>query len=177
MGLGKTIETIAALDLAGADDATCIVPAIARENWRREFLRWQRRPRAVQVINTVTDAQHLSRGVVITSFTLASVPTVREALLRRGPGVLIVDEGQALKNPHSKRTQAVYGPSGLVTAATRLWVLSGTLLPNHAGEVWAHLAAMRKTKLTYRQWIERVLHREGDALRHDNRRHEPAAHG
>jgi SWI/SNF-related matrix-associated actin-dependent regulator of chromatin subfamily A-like protein 1 len=155
MGLGKTVQAIAACDAIAAERITIICPAIARENWRREFIRWQRQPRAVHIINKGADVRHLAAPVQITSYALASTPAVREGLRRRGNDVLILDEAQALKDPNSVRTQSVYSPRGLITSTRRVWALTGTLCPNAAHEAWTHVKSMRRTSLTYGQWIRR----------------------
>ena len=62
------------------------------------------------------------------------------------PDVLVLDECQFLKSRTAKRTRAVYGPQsggdGLVQYAKRVWLLSGTPVPNNASELWPHFAAL-----------------------------------
>ena len=152
---GKTIQAIAACDLVKAERITVLCPAIAREGWRREFLRWQTQPREVHVISRGADARELSAPVQITSYAQAARPAIRDALRQRGADVLILDEGHLLKTPGSARTQAVYGPAGLITSARRVWVLTGTLMPNAPHEAGRICGRCVVRQLTYDAWVQR----------------------
>lgn len=113
--------------------------------------------------NSATDAisLHLANNdplAVIVSYDLlatpGSGPLVAEILRRHRWDVLILDEAHALKNPAAKRTATVYGtpaypgentysPDGSIVAkANATWILSGTLMPNHAGELYSHIRAL-----------------------------------
>jgi len=103
----------------------------------------------------------------------------RAAALAFGADTFILDEAQRLRgitiNPSrgifspvpSKTSQAYYGPKtdgvgGLIERAERVWPLSGTPKPNHSGEIWPHLRALRpdlitidRKPLSYQGFIER----------------------
>ena len=125
-GLGKTVQTIAACDAVGAVDVVVVCPASVRENWRREFEKFGvPRERRLQVWS-YDQAHKVPPGAV---------------------DVLVLDEGQYLKSPKAKRTRTVYGEKcdgvgGLVERAARVFVLSGTIMPNNPSEVWPHLRAL-----------------------------------
>jgi SWI/SNF-related matrix-associated actin-dependent regulator of chromatin subfamily A-like protein 1 len=153
MGLGKTAQAIRAADAISAQRLLIICPAIARTNWVRELRKFGVLPRKVQVIISATQTIKPDADVVIVSYDLAAKPAIRRKLLARRFDVLIADEAQALKSRTARRTRAVYGPrcdgeGGLVARAERVWLLTGTPMPNHAGEIWSHLNALLPEAIT-----------------------------
>lgn len=68
---------------------------------------------------------------------------------------IVVDEAHYLKEPKAKRSIAVLGPKGIVRGEkiSRVWLLSGTPAPNHAGELWLMLYTFGMTKLKYREFL------------------------
>jgi SWI/SNF-related matrix-associated actin-dependent regulator of chromatin subfamily A-like protein 1 len=153
MGLGKSAQAIRAADAISAQRLLIICPAIARTNWARELGKFGVLPRKVQAIVSAAEAIKLDAEVVIVSYDLAARPTVRRQLLRLRFDVLIADEAHALKSCAARRTRAVYGPrcdgeGGLVARAERAWLLTGTPMPNHAGELWTHLTALLPEAVT-----------------------------
>ena len=64
--------------------------------------------------------------------------------------VLILDEGHVLKNPEAKKTRFVYGhkldgKGALVGNAANVFLLTGTPMPNNAGELWTTFTRWRRT--------------------------------
>jgi SWI/SNF-related matrix-associated actin-dependent regulator of chromatin subfamily A-like protein 1 len=90
--------------------------------------------------------------VVIISYALAT--KLRSALCRYQWDLLILDEAHALKSIDSKRTRAVYGKGGLITRTRAIWILTGTLAPNHAGELFPHYAVLLRGKLSEAAFIK-----------------------
>lgn len=151
MGLGKTIQAIEGCNLVQAQRVAVVCPAIARINWRREFDKWGL----------------YSPEVWIESFNkLALDKELRKRWAAFKPDVLIVDEAHFLKSHDASRTKALYGPhcrgDGLVRCAGRVWLLSGTIMPNHAGELFPHFRALWPEEMpgngTYADWINRYTH-------------------
>ena len=143
MGLGKTFSSIRAACALGARNALVICPAIARRNWAREIEQWAPGvwPR-IEVVEK-TNTQVHSRGVTIISYDLAAKATSHYFLKEVDWDVLIIDEAHYLKNKKAKRTWAMYGrhisKGGLVEKADAVFLLTGTIAPNHVGELWTHL--------------------------------------
>ena len=146
MGVGKSAQAIGACDLIEAKRVLVICPPIARENWRREFDQWQ-------CIRRSTGAIWGSRvfpdtDVTVVGFSsLTSLPAMRYLLASKRFDVLIIDEGHLLKNDVAGRSRSVYGKDfvcshGLASLCDRKWILSGTLMPNHPGELWTHCHAL-----------------------------------
>jgi SWI/SNF-related matrix-associated actin-dependent regulator 1 of chromatin subfamily A len=153
-GLGKTIQAITASDTVGALSVLVLCQSVGKSHWREKFLIHQTIKRAVTVINGTSQAVPLE-GVVIVNYDVVSRADcmTTKALLRRKWDVVIIDEGHALKTRTSKRTKVVYGKKtdrigSLTETAKHVWVLSGTLAPNHAGELWTHLHALAPITIT-----------------------------
>jgi SWI/SNF-related matrix-associated actin-dependent regulator of chromatin subfamily A-like protein 1 len=66
--------------------------------------------------------------------------------LQRPWDLSIYDEVHALKNPSSKRSQAVLGQFGLFNRSHRTLSLSGTPIENYPKEIWALAATVCPTK-------------------------------
>jgi SNF2 family DNA or RNA helicase len=152
-GLGKTIQAIVAADRSGVKTALVACPGIARWTWQREWQDWQQIDRSIQVIESSADAQNLRADVVMVSYSL--LPRIRALLCARSWDVLVCDEGQHIKAIDAARTKAVYGPDGVARRAKRTWILSGTLAPNHPGELWPHYRCLFHGELTYWKFVER----------------------
>ena len=135
-GLGKTVEALATLEAAAAFPAVVVCPASLKLNWQREAAHWLPH-RSVAVVE--------GRGVTvapaadITILNYEIVAAHREALARRRPSALVVDESHYVKNPQAKRTQAVRRLAAAVREDGLRLALSGTPVMNHAEELVAQL--------------------------------------
>ncbi len=137
MGLGKTIETIALLLLIKQEQKTLraliVAPTSVVGNWIREIERFA---------PTLTTAlwHGAGRKEQQKDLTQANVIITSYALLRRDIDLLtklkldyvILDEAQAIKNPHSATAQAAKE----LTPARRL-ALTGTPIENRLTEIWS----------------------------------------
>ena len=130
MGLGKTIQAITAAKDVGANSIAVVAPAIARTMWGRELER----------------ANFQGRWIIDSYDRVSRRRDVQEKIADMKPDVLVLDEAQFLKNRKAKRTKVIYGQTaggdGLVQFAERVWLLSGTPVPNNASELWPHFAAL-----------------------------------
>jgi SNF2 family DNA or RNA helicase len=118
-----------------------ICPAIAKINWRREFERW----------GTV------ERTVLVYSYDkLVQSKETRNEIAKLEPDVLVIDEAHYLKNRTAKRTKYLYGQycrgDGLVRFADRVWLLSGTPIPNNVSDFWTHLKSIWKYPLNFTEF-------------------------
>lgn len=137
-GLGKTIQVIAACDILGLTKVVVICPAIAKINWKREFEKWGR----------------VERDVLVYSYDkLTQSKEVRNEIAKLEPDVIVLDEAHYLKNRQAKRTKYIYGQhcrgDGLVRFADRVWLLSGTPIPNDVSDFWTHLKAIWQYPLNF----------------------------
>jgi SWI/SNF-related matrix-associated actin-dependent regulator 1 of chromatin subfamily A len=140
MRVGKTPQAILAAGAVHADKILVVCPAIAIPHWKREFDRWW-------------PLDYMTPHVVIRSYDRAK--TEADSLLRERWSVTIVDECHFAKNPEAQRTKLVYGKGGLGWVSKRLWALSGTPAPKHAGELWAMLRAFGATGMDYQEFCWR----------------------
>lgn len=141
-GLGKTLQVIRAADQIGALSVLIICPAALCENWRRE-IRAQRQG---------------DWTAFVISYDMAR-DKYRKFVFSRRWCVLALDEGHYLKSPNSQRTRLVYGdfsvrassmiraPQYLAQYADYIWVVTGTPMPNHAGELYTHIRTLAPERI------------------------------
>jgi superfamily II DNA or RNA helicase len=137
MGLGKTIQVLAALShLSG--HVLLVVPTSLLENWKRE---WQRflPHRTLRVHHGTTRWRNLQelRDHLRPDECLITTPGVvqQDSWMQQGEWeAVIVDEAQQLKNLDAATTQAVHRLNGQLRLA-----LTGTPLENRPDELWTHL--------------------------------------
>ena len=134
-GLGKTVEALAALEADDGYPAIIVCPASMKLIWEREASKWLPH-RSVAVI---TGRVPVPPAGEITILNYEIVAAHREALARRRPRAIVVDESHYCKNPRAKRTQAVRSLAGSVTPDGLRLALTGTPVLNHADELIAQL--------------------------------------
>lgn len=153
-GLGKTAVAIKAARAVDAENVLVICPAVARLVWVAELHKWwglgAPLPNILVVQPGVRPTSRVPRPgwtiVAYSNLSLLDDPWLKK-LAALDWDLCIIDECQYLKG-HSNRTHAVYGrrldgaPGCLAGAANRVWLLSGTPAPNHAGELFPHLKAL-----------------------------------
>jgi SNF2 family DNA or RNA helicase len=152
MRVGKTPQAILAADKVAAARVLVLCPAVACEHWRREWIRWSPLRGHVHVLGSSYPQQ---RGVLIASYDRARR---NFAALCQPWDLIIADECHYAKNPEAARTKMVYGKKGLGWHAKRMWVLSGTPAPRHAGELWPMLRAFGATGLGYEDFVEQFCY-------------------
>jgi SWI/SNF-related matrix-associated actin-dependent regulator of chromatin subfamily A-like protein 1 len=134
-GLGKTVQALAALEADDAWPAVVVCPASLKLNWEREAARWL--PHRTRVVAHGRAVAPAPADLTILNYEL--VAAHREALARRRPRALVVDESHLVKNPRAKRTQAVRRLAGAVAEDGLRLALTGTPVLNHAEELVAQL--------------------------------------
>jgi superfamily II DNA or RNA helicase len=134
-GLGKTVEALAALEADRAYPAIVVCPASLKLNWEREAAKWL--PHRSVAMVTGRGGAPPAADIVIVNYEI--VAAHREALGRRGPRAVVIDESHYCKNPQAKRTQAVRKLAASVTADGLRLALTGTPVLNHADELIAQL--------------------------------------
>lgn len=172
MGLGKSAQAIVAADKIRAKRILVICPAVARLQWSREFDRFSHIKREFVLVTSTKTVFNKSTDSIVISFDLCS--RLSDNILGFFD-LVIIDEGHYLKSIHTKRTSAIFGKKGIIHEQTRtrsekngsdecgsanqggarIWVLSGTPAPNHAGELWPLLYTFGATGLGYEDWIQR----------------------
>lgn len=140
-GAGKSVVTLAAAEAMDAYTILVVCPAIVRADWHAKATRFGRQ----NYSRSLTGA---GRRLVSVSYEQLNTPDRRQQVLDAigNIDVLVLDEGQRLKSPDAAVTRSVYGEhldgSGLIARARHVWPLSGTIAPNHWGELYTHLRAL-----------------------------------
>src|SRR5215471_5700170 len=165
MGCGKTAPLCRAWELT-ADQGPLLVLCLAsaRENWRREVLKYALdqdwRPR-VQAIFDSGDPIDPRADVVICNYTKLLNRFVAARFRSRKWGAMALDEAHVLKSIGAERTRIIYGnfdaPMGsgkhkqrpLIQSAGRVWLATGTPMPNHPGELYSHAATLWPERMQY----------------------------
>jgi len=134
-GLGKTVEALAALEADGAYPAIVVCPASMKLGWQREAERWL--PHRATVVVEGRPAVPPAGEITILNYEILAAH--REALARRRPRALVVDESHYCKNPRAKRTQAVRKLAASVAPDGLRLALTGTPVLSHADELISQL--------------------------------------
>ncbi|MEW6429272.1 MAG: DEAD/DEAH box helicase, partial [Thermodesulfobacteriota bacterium] len=133
MGLGKTIQALAAiLTLAPEGPTLVVAPLSVLMNWQEEARRFA--PTLNVLLFGSGDRQQTLDGLrpfdlVICSYGL--LQSEAERLAKVDWRTVVLDEAQAIKNMHTKRSQAAKGLTGRFRLIT-----TGTPVENHLGELW-----------------------------------------
>ncbi len=147
-GLGKTLQVIRAADAVLAMNVLIICPASLVTNWRRE----------IEMQRT-----GFWKAFVV-SYEMATGKYLR-AILEQDWCVVAIDEAHYLKNRGTKRACAVYGmheqvmsinyklrqlmkQTWVMKKAIHKWLITGTPMPNHAGELYPHVRELRPDLIT-----------------------------
>ena len=148
MRVGKTPQAIMAADKLGAERVLVLCPAIACYQWQEQWYEWDS-TRLPYILGKEPPDRH---RVLIASYNRAVQH--KEALTRRSRwDVVIADEAHFAKSPDAQRAKLVYGKGGIGWNADRIWALTGTPAPNHAGELWTMLRAFGAVKCSYDDFV------------------------
>lgn len=137
MGLGKTVEAIATLELRDAFPAVIVCPASLKENWRREINKWLPH-RTVNIVSGKTDIVNADVNIVNYDILYKFV----DAIQHLGPSGLVLDESHYVKNGSSKRTKAAKDIASKVPKSGSVLLLSGTPVTNRPSELVSQLEIM-----------------------------------
>lgn len=131
MGLGKTVQLLAMLLQRAANGPQLVVaPTSVTLNWQAESRRFAPQLK-LRMYHQRRSLDDLGPGdVVITSYGLLQQDSAAFAACQWSTAVL--DEGQAIKNAQTKRSQAV-----MALQADWRVVATGTPVENHLGELWS----------------------------------------
>jgi len=154
-GLGKSAQIASACDYAGAHRILVVCPASLKINWAREIAKFSLADLPVQIPGS-QDKLNTGPGVTIINYDLIIRKEIHQQIRNNYYDVLAIDESHALKEPTSKRTRAILGEYGIADNAERVWLASGTPVPNHPGELFAVLSRlhpMATRRMNYDQFL------------------------
>jgi len=179
MGLGKTVMALAHFfgredTPADRDAATdggpvlVVCPTSLIFNWVDECRRFCPGVEVVGLtgLSPVDRAQRIASddgALLITSYAL--LRRDREALESREFRAVVLDEGQHIKNATSQTAQAAFA-----LRAREHWILTGTPVENHLGELWSlfHFLLpgfLGTAKEFHERWAEPIRRGDDDARR------------
>jgi len=133
MGLGKTLQALALiLSRAPGGPTLVVAPTSVATNWMAEAARFA--PTLNIKLFGTGDREAMLKNasaydIVVTSYGLLQLEAERFAGKRWH--TIVLDEAQAIKNAHTRRSQAVMALRGDFRM-----VATGTPLENHLGELW-----------------------------------------
>lgn len=153
-GLGKSAQVVVAADIIDARTICIIPPAGVRLGWKAQVERWTLWGHNINLC-TSGDALPQKNAVNIINYDLLGRGFIKSAKkasawlqkwLDFDWDLVVPDEAQKLKEEEALRTLAIYGNEhheGLIHRTRRLWLLTGTPMPNHPGEIFTHMRALR----------------------------------
>lgn len=164
-GLGKTAQIVVAADLVRANQILYIPPAVGRSVWKNEIEKFSMFGHNVHVFDSVAAFESgPKRGVNVINYDLLvrgfnknnfGFNAAMKRWLEPWWDIIAADEAHLMKEPDSLRTRAVLETRGLHGRTDRLWLATGTPMPNHPGELWTLLVSMGATQLSYKDFIDR----------------------
>jgi SWI/SNF-related matrix-associated actin-dependent regulator of chromatin subfamily A-like protein 1 len=142
-GLGKTVQSLAALEADGAFPAVVVCPASVKLNWEREARHWLP-GRSVAVLEGRTDAawtaEIQSAEILVLNYDILEAHL--DNLVERRPRALIFDESHYVKNPQAQRTKAALELAAALPSDALRLALTGTPILNRPEELVAQLRAL-----------------------------------
>ncbi|MFJ2946429.1 DEAD/DEAH box helicase [Streptomyces sp. NPDC087226] len=133
MGLGKTITLIALhLKRARPEPTLVVCPASLLGNWQREITRFAPGVPVRRFHGPDRTLDGLDGGFVLTTY--GTMRSTASDLAARTWGMVVADEAQHVKNPHSATAKALR----TIPAPARV-ALTGTPVENNLSELWALL--------------------------------------
>lgn len=161
MGVGKTCQAVVACDNVRAKLIVVVCQAAKRLDWYAEFDKFSLVRRPVSVIQGKHDIP-ISDGINLVSYDMAHIVIEYFRTFDLRADVLIIDEIQFLKSPDANRTKMVLGKGGIATMADRVWLLSGSPMLNHPGEMWPWLYTLFPAvidRMSYDAFVDRYCNR------------------
>lgn len=144
-GSGKSVMSIAAWELLGAMQVLIVCPSIMRADWAAKVREFAQQNYAVDF---TPQTGRKGRAVLAVSYEQVNSPARRHHVLSAmpHPDVIVLDEGQRLRNIGSAITTSIYGQQasgkGLCVRAGAVWPTSGTIAVNHIGDIFPHIHAL-----------------------------------
>ena len=133
MGLGKTVQVLAFLSrLELNSQVLIVVPTSLIFNWHREIARFiPKWPVTIHHGCRRSKVLGVEPGIILTSYSTLRLDL--PLFLEKEFNCAILDEAQAIKNPHTQIFQAIKK----LQSRFRL-EMTGTPVENHLQELWAH---------------------------------------
>ena len=162
-GLGKTAQTIFALDRLALTRGVIVCPAAVRNVWPREIAKFSDRPRKVRIGKSSDDLNMWLRekfDILVTSYELAT--TWKKELGFDLREFTVFDEAHKLKNRQSQRAKAALGQysdgkHGYARWGAYTWFLTGTPMANDPSDIYTFLRYAGATTLSWSSFCARYF--------------------
>jgi len=146
MGLGKTLQALAITEYHQLYPAVIVVPAMLRQNWKREIELWLPHKK----VSVITSKKVIPPGeIYVVSYGMVS--DLGSRFYIKKPKVIICDESHYLKNPDAARTEFVLKyfkdvPFKILTTGTPILNKTLELVPqlDLIGVLDSHFGGRRK---------------------------------
>jgi SWI/SNF-related matrix-associated actin-dependent regulator 1 of chromatin subfamily A len=152
-GLGKTITAIVAAQKAGVRSMLVVCPTVVAWNWQREIQRWAPEWTTEVCVGFAALGKAFLRcpvpDVVIVTHTGIIDQGAFKLIGNRAWDLVVLDEAHVFRNESAQRTRAFYGRGGIASHSKRVWILTGTPMPNNVSELWTHLRALWPERCPY----------------------------
>jgi len=153
VGLGKTVQALAALEMAQMWPAIVVCPNGLKYNWRLEVEKWLP-DRRVKICNGTKPELHYGEDIVIINYDILSARVDELVSLR--PKALIFDEMHALKGRKTQRTRAALRLASVIPASGLVVGLSGTAVLNRPEELISPLTILGRFEQIGGNWLQYV---------------------
>lgn len=163
-GLGKTLMAIEIAWQLKARKILYLCPASVKISIVSELKKWApaskfHLPTVERDVGTFRAYDGAPLWTIVNYDKISRSPGMVRALVAAGPyDLLVLDEAHLLKTPTTARTKAVFDK--LAPAAKRVLPMSGTPMPNHAGELYAPLRALAPEMLRHPKHDRMLTHIE-----------------
>lgn len=143
MGLGKTVQSIVATEWMDAYPCVCVVPAVVKEKWKREWNKWFSDKKFDVYIASGRKPENLRHplygppSVIVINYDILQY-WLKE-LKKIEPRCVIFDESHYLKNGKAQRSRAA---RALAKNTEYVYLLTGTPIENRTIEFASQLAIM-----------------------------------
>lgn len=152
MGIGKTATTIGAINKSFSDRGVVICPAMLRQNWIKEFAKFDKYGLRIVKAKSIHDYVAWMRGrfqVLVCSYEHATKWS--KNFVEQGEYIdfMALDEAHYLKNIDSNRTKAIIGSKsgepGIERFAQHAWHITGTPMTKGPMDAYTFLRFVRAT--------------------------------
>lgn len=134
MGLGKTIQAIAAIEQQNAYPVLIVCPKSLKENWRRECEKWIPH-RSVSILNSKDEVT--KSDIIVVNYDIVS--RFVDAIKFVGLKSLICDESHYVKTSSAARTKTILQIAKSIPTNGMILLLSGTPITNAPQEIVSQL--------------------------------------
>lgn len=143
MGLGKTVQSIVSVEQEQAYPCICVVPAVVKEKWKREWNKWFTDKKVDAYIASGQKPESLKNplygnpDVIIINYDILSYWS--DELKKLKAKSIIFDESHYMKNGKTKRAKSA---RSLARGIEHIYLLTGTPIENKTIEFASQLAIM-----------------------------------